>query len=161
MSNHNDIVLRSNTDDRIGLDSQGRIRVDCDGNRSCKYSRTTTGSSLSNSNSVVVNCNITVNGDRRISVSSTRSIRDDFTVTIPSEDLTTRNTTGNVSSQSELSTFAEDITISKVSCDGIDNRIVINRNIESSAGSSTARGQLINLEGVAVVTIGRSNSVAQ
>ena len=136
MSNHHDVVLCSNTNDRIGFDSQGRVRVDRDGNRSSEHFRLTTSSSLSNRNSVVVNCNVTVNCDRRISVSSTSSTRDDLTVTIPSINFTTSNTTGNVSGQSELSTFAKNITVGKVSSDRINNRDIVNYDSDSIVSST-------------------------
>ena len=125
MSNHHDIVLGSNANDRIGLDSQSRVRVDRDGNRSCEHFRLTTGSGLSNRYCIIVYRNIAVNRNRRISVGSTRSIRDDFTVTIPSVNFTTGNTTGNVSGQGELSTFAQNITIGQVSSNRVNNRDIV------------------------------------
>ena len=161
MSDQHDVVLSSNTNDRIGFDSQGRVRVDGDSHRSSEYHRTTTSSRLNHGSGVVVNGNITVNSDRRIRIGSTRSAFDDLTIAIPSVDLTTSNTTGNVSGQRELSTFAKYIAIGKVSSDGINLRIFIYSNSKRSAGSSTTRGQLVNLEGVAVVTIGRNNRVGQ
>ena len=133
---HNDIVCHSVAHDRIGNKHENRIRINCDC-VSRSNIRFTTRSSLTYANSIVINGNVTVNGLRSLSIDRINSTRNNFTVAVPCENLTTGNTTADMSSECHITAFADGvITFSKVRSNTVDNRIIIN--INSHSGKAEA-----------------------
>ena len=128
MGNHHNIVVRLLTDERIGFDSQGRVRVNRESNRVERDSGFTTRTSLSNRNCIFVNSRIVVLSVNRLREDCGRSIRNNLTVSVPSEDLATSDTAADMSRHRNRTTVTKNHGVRKIRRNRIDNRIINNSN---------------------------------
>ena len=157
ISNQHD--RHGNTDVLIASDLNGRVRVNRQSRRR-NCSRLTTGSGQSNNSSIDELLCIVVNSHRAVIDGGSSSTRNEDTISIPSVNRSAKRSIvlSNIGSNLNLSALTSNIGRER---DIVDNRISMYSNIESGAGSSTTRGELLNAEGVAVITNGRNNSVGQ
>ena len=160
VSVENHIVLTLSTNDRIGNQFDGRVRIHREGVHSLDVG-STTGSGLGNLNSVSVLSGLIVLSAHHLNEGSGNSALDDLTVTVPGVNLTTGNATIDVGSQFNLITVANSVLNRNVVADARHNRISVNCNIDHVGSSLTLRGELQNLNMVSVSTNGRNNRVAQ
>ena len=128
MGNHHNIVVSLLANNRIGFDSQRRVRVNREFHRVKRDSGFTTRTSLGNRNCIFVNSRIVVDSVNRLSEDLSRSVRDNLTISVPCEDLTTGNTAAHVSRHRYRTTVAKHHRVRKIRSDGINNRIVNNMN---------------------------------
>ena len=128
MGNHHNIVVRLLTNERIGFDSQGRVRVNRESNRVERDSGFTTRTSLSNRNCIFVNSRIVVLSVNRLREDCGRSIRNNLTVSVPSEDLATSDTAADMSRHRNRTTVTKNHGVRKIRRNRIDNRIINNSN---------------------------------
>ena len=134
---HHDVVCHSVAHDRIGDQFEDRVRKYGDGVVTiCIGFATISG--LANGNSIVVCGRIAILGLRCLLIYRVNCARDDLTVAVPCEDLTTGNTTADVSGQGYITAFADGvITLCKVSGNAVDNRIGHYIHNHRVAGSDT------------------------
>ncbi len=126
MSNHGDVVVSIATDDRIRLNSKRRIRVNR--NRVGKGNNgLATISRLFHRNFIDIDCRIVADSVRGLREGSTNSVRNNFTVSVPSVDLTTRNTTFDSSLEGYRTTVTQSLAGGQVVGD-CQNRIRIDNN---------------------------------
>ena len=128
MGNHHNIVVSLLANNRIGFDSQRRVRVNREFHRVKCNSGFTTRTSLGNRNCIFVNSRIIVDSMNRLGEDISRSIRDNLTISVPCEDLTTGNTAAHVSRHRNRTTVAKHHRVRKIRSDGINNRIIDNMN---------------------------------
>ena len=160
ISNQRDVVAGLLANERIGFDSQRRVR----GNLhrvSERHIGLTTGSRLADRYRVSIVRSIITNSTRSLCVNSTNSVRNNLTVAIPCEDLTTRNTTAHVSRHRNRTAVAKRLACRKISRHRINRRIGVHRNLDLIARSLTQGVQLQSLEAIFMSTQSRSNRVGQ
>ena len=136
--------------DRIRFDSKCRIRVDRnrvgEGN-----DRLATGSRLFNGNFIDINRRIIADSMRSLRVNCTNSTRNDFTVSVPSVNLTTIDTAGNSSREGHRTTVTKGSAGRKIVGDR-ESRISIDGHINRVARGLTEGVDLLSGEGVSTDT---------
>ena len=159
VGNHRDVVGVVATNDRISLDGNRRVRVDR--NRVGEgHDRLTTGSRLLDGNFIYVNRRIIADSVRGLSVNCANCTRNNFTVSIPCEDLTTRDTTANGSREGHRTTVAQCVGSGQITVDN-NGRIKIDVHSNRVAGSLTEGVELLSGEGVVMNFLRRNNRVGQ
>ena len=159
MGNHGDVAIVVTADDRIGFDHNSRV-----GNNRQSVSegndRLATVSRLLNRNFIDIDRRIIANCMRGLCEDRTDSIRNNFTISVPSEDLTTGDTTVDSSNEGHGTTVAESLAGGQVISNG-DGRISVDIDRHNIAGSLTEGVELLSREGVVVSTGIRNNRVGQ
>ena len=159
VGNHRDVVGVVAANDRIGLDGKRRVRVDR--NRVGEgHDGLTTSSRLLDGNFIDVNRRIVADSMRGLGENSADSVRNDFAVSVPCEDLTTRNTTVNGSCEGHRTTVAQSIGCGQIVGER-NGRISIDGHINRVARSLAERVELLSSEGVSMSAFRRNNRVCQ
>ena len=157
ISNHHDIVVMVTANDRVSLDSKRRIRSNR--HRICEVnSGFATSSGLLDRNLIHIDRRIIADSVRSLSEDRVNSVRNNFTVSVPSEDLTTSDTTGNVSVEGHRTTVAQRLGSRQVIVDG-KRRISVDIHGHCIADSIAERIELLSAEGIDVSTGIRNNRV--
>ena len=157
IGNHHDIVVSVTANDRISFDSKRRVRSNRD-RVSEVNSRFATSSSLLDRNFIHVDRRIIADSVRSLSEDRVNSVRNNFTISVPSVNLTTSNTTSNVSVEGHRATVAQRLGSRKVIVDS-KRRISVDVHRHNIADSIAHRIELLSREGVVVGTRVRNNRV--
>ena len=159
IGNHHDIVVMVTTNDRVSFDSKCRVRSNR--HRICEInSGFTTSSRLLDRNLIHIDRRIIANSVRSLSEDGINSVRNDFTISVPSVNLTTSDTTSNVSVEGHRATVAQRLGSRKVIVNG-KSRISVDVHSHNIADSIAQRIELFSREGVVMRTGIRNNSVSQ
>ena len=159
MGNHRDVVGTIATDDRISFDGQRRVRVDRNSVGE-GHDGLATGSRLLDGNFIDINRRIIADSVRGLSVNCAHSTRNDFTVSVPREDLTTSDTARNSSREGHGTTVAQSSGRRQIAVDN-NGRIRIDGHINRVARSLAEGVELLSSEGVSMIAIRRNNRVGQ
>ena len=88
---------------------------------------------MSNLNCIVPNGNIAIQSLRSLTINGIRSLGNHFTVAVPCEELATLNTLAHVSSEGDITAFANRIiTFCKVSSNTVDHRNIVSIDYDRS-----------------------------
>ena len=156
---HRDVVGTIATDDRIGLDRERRVRVDR--NRVGEgHDGLATGSRLLHGNFIDVNRRIVADSVDSLGEDCADSVRNDFAISVPCEDLTTGDATSNSSREGHRTTVAQSLAGGQIVGNG-DSRISIDSDIHRVARSLAEGVELFSGEGVSMSGSNRNNSVGQ
>ena len=157
IGNHHDIVVSVTANDRVSFDSKRRVRGDRDGVSEVN-SRFATSSGLLDRNLIHIDRRIIANSVRSLSEDRVNSVRNNFTISVPSVNLTTGNTTSNVSVEGHRATVAQRLGSRKVIVDS-KSRISVDIHGHCIADSIAERIELLSAEGIDVSTGIRNNRV--
>ena len=157
IGNHHDVVVSVTANDRVSFDSKRRVRGDRDGVSEVN-SRFATSSGLLDRNLIHIDRRIIANSVRSLSEDRVNSVRNNFTISVPSVNLTTSDTTSNVSVEGHRATVAQRLGSRKVIVDS-KSRISVNIHGHCIADSIAERIELLSAEGIDVSTGIRNNRV--
>ena len=123
VSNHHDVTIVVTADNRIGFDFNRRIRVDDNGigNGDDGFA---TSRGLFDGDLIDICGRVIANSVRGLGELRTNSIRNDFAISVPCEDFTARNATGDSCREGHGTTVAEGLAVRQIVGEG-HNRIRI------------------------------------
>ena len=135
VSNHHNVIRVSAANDRISFDSERRVRVDGHG-ISKRHDRFTTSGRLENRNLINISGRIIIQSVRSLSELGTNSVRDDFTISVPSVDTNSVNARSDSSGEGHRATVAKSLRGRKIVGDR-ESRIRIDSNSDSIIVNTT------------------------